>query len=608
MLTFASTLTAEPPAAPFSLVRTRAERASAKLDTVRARIPEIAHQHGMSAAALEGMMRRDRDLWLDEGARLFYACEGLEVPAFASAAEMAPVGAAAASSVPNSTDVFKLHSLPGASRVIYLDFNGHTTRGTQWNVTKTGGADIVSAPFDMDGNPAAFSAAETDRIKRIWQRVAEDFSPFAINVTTEEPAADALRRIDANDTTYGVRVVISPTSSWYGSAGGVAYVGSFLWNSDTPAFVFADRLGPNHEKYVAEAISHETGHTFGLSHDGKSDGTSYYAGHGSWAPIMGVGYYKPVTQWSRGEYASANNLEDDYAKISANGGPVSTDDYGNDLTTAEPLAGPSVLTYGLIESRTDVDVFRLACGSGAVSFSAAGPSVESNVDLKLELLSATGVVLASSDPTGLSASVSVTVAAGTYYLRLQGVGAGDAVTTGYSDYGSIGEYRLSGSFAAAAVHVKLGGFDGSFEGVTHTRTGYHAFTYRPILAPFVFVADAGIAANGCGFTASNPVAPSGTQVAFIQKTGRIELTLPYPAGTYKINARVANRANVTAKQTVDVLIDGQAVGSFSGTRSYAAVSSSTFVVTEGVHTLTLAGRATLDATLLLDLLEIERVN
>jgi hypothetical protein len=208
----------------------------------------------------------------------------------------------------------------------------------------------------------------------------------------------------------------------------------------------------------------------------------------------------------------------------------------------------------------------------------------------------------------LSASVSSTVAAGTYYLRLQGVGAGDAVTTGYSDYGSLGEYRLSGSFAAATVQTKLGGFDGSFEGVTHTRTGYHAFTYRPAFAPFVFVADAGIAANGCGFTASNPVAPSGTQVAFIQKSGRIELTLPYPAGTYKVKARVANRANVTAKQTVDVLIDGQAVGTFSGTRSYTAVSSSTFVVTEGLHTLTLAGRATLDATLLLDLLEIERVN
>jgi serralysin len=48
------------------------------------------------------------------------------------------------------------------------------------------------------------------------------------------------------------------------------------------------------EKYTAEAISHEVGHTLGLSHDGRiTPSEGYYAGHGSgdtgWAPIMGVG-------------------------------------------------------------------------------------------------------------------------------------------------------------------------------------------------------------------------------------------------------------------------------------------------------------------------------
>jgi hypothetical protein len=43
-------------------------------------------------------------------------------------------------------------------------------------------------------------------------------------------------------------------------------------------------------------VSHELGHTLGLLHDGLKpnpepgalypDGTGYYAGHGSWAPIM----------------------------------------------------------------------------------------------------------------------------------------------------------------------------------------------------------------------------------------------------------------------------------------------------------------------------------
>jgi hypothetical protein len=67
---------------------------------------------------------------------------------------------------------------------------------------------------------------------------------------------------------------------------------SFGWTRYDPAFVFPDNLGANN-KAIAEAISHEAGHRFGLHHDGVtgSNGSvqSYYGGHGNWAPIMGVG-------------------------------------------------------------------------------------------------------------------------------------------------------------------------------------------------------------------------------------------------------------------------------------------------------------------------------
>jgi hypothetical protein len=53
----------------------------------------------------------------------------------------------------------------------------------------------------------------------------------------------------------------------------------------------------------------------GLSHDGVAGGSSYYGGTTAsprlWAPIMGSSYYCAVTQWSRGEYNGASNLEDD---------------------------------------------------------------------------------------------------------------------------------------------------------------------------------------------------------------------------------------------------------------------------------------------------------
>jgi hypothetical protein len=67
--------------------------------------------------------------------------------------------------------------------------------------------------------------------------------------------------------------------------GGVAYVGSFGL-TNTPAFIFAKNLGPNYAKFLWEAVSHETGHTLGLFHDGVTGGAAYYSGQGDWAPIM----------------------------------------------------------------------------------------------------------------------------------------------------------------------------------------------------------------------------------------------------------------------------------------------------------------------------------
>ena len=108
-------------------------------------------------------------------------------------------------------------------------------------------------------------------------------------------------------------LITSRTGVYSCSCGGVAYIGIFDDTSDyyKPALVFYDALGAGNEKYVAEAISHEAGHNMGLAHDGTAS-TGYYPGHGSgatgWAPIMGVGYYQPLVQWSKGEYAGANNV------------------------------------------------------------------------------------------------------------------------------------------------------------------------------------------------------------------------------------------------------------------------------------------------------------
>jgi hypothetical protein len=48
---------------------------------------------------------------------------------------------------------------------------------------------------------------------------------------------------------------------------------------------------------------------------------------------MGVGYYMPLTQWSRGEYSGANTQEDDLA-VMATFVPVAPDDHGNSMASA----------------------------------------------------------------------------------------------------------------------------------------------------------------------------------------------------------------------------------------------------------------------------------
>jgi hypothetical protein len=35
----------------------------------------------------------------------------------------------------------------------------------------------------------------------------------------------------------------------------VAYIGSFSWGRDEPAYVFTKELGPNHARYIWEAVS-----------------------------------------------------------------------------------------------------------------------------------------------------------------------------------------------------------------------------------------------------------------------------------------------------------------------------------------------------------------
>ncbi len=370
---------------------------------------------------------------------------------------------------------FLLHSNPGATKRIYLDFDGHTTTGTFW----LGGATIVTPAFDIDSNPGSFSATELARIRESWERAAEDFLPFNVDVTTEDPGIEALRKVGSSDTEWGIRVVIGQNTAPAPGAGGVAYLNSFSWNTDTPCFVFSGSLG-NDPKNIAECISHEVGHTLNLSHDGDAS-QEYYDGHGSgatgWAPIMGVGYYKNLSQWSKGEYTGADQLQDDLAIITnaTNGFGYRNDDFGSTVATASNLNfsnSTTISTTGIIERNTDLDYFRFNLAVGGAATININPAVNGpNLDIEAKLYNASGTLLLTSNPiNAINASFSTTLTAGTYYISIDGVGMGNPLTTGYTDYGSLGFYSITGTVPSATTPPVITGPTGGPGAATSTVT------------------------------------------------------------------------------------------------------------------------------------------
>src|SRR5690242_8933966 len=88
-----------------------------------------------------------------------------------------------------------LNSNPKATATVLLDFDGETVRGTAWN---------WDGPIEAEKSNLPFS----DMLE-IFNRVAEDYRIFNLNITTDSTvyeAAPANKRI---------RIIVTPTYKWY---------------------------------------------------------------------------------------------------------------------------------------------------------------------------------------------------------------------------------------------------------------------------------------------------------------------------------------------------------------------------------------------------------
>jgi hypothetical protein len=206
---------------------------------------------------------------------------------------------------------------------------------------------------------------------------------------------------------------------------------------------------------MTEAGSHEVGHTVGLLHDGTAT-EGYFGGHGtgagSWAPIMGVGYYKEVVQWSKGEYTGANNTQDDLTVIGTYI-PVVADEFGDSVAAATAVTGLSAEVGGIIATTADIDIIKVNAGRGDLVITPKVALSAPNLRLQIKVLDSTGATLGTyvGDGTvGNMAPGPITLslpAEGFYYIQLEGIANGTGVTDGYSDYGSTGFYSFTATWA-----------------------------------------------------------------------------------------------------------------------------------------------------------------
>jgi hypothetical protein len=461
-----------------------------------------------------------------------------------------------------------LNSRPAiTNKVIYLDFDGQVVSGTSWNNGNT-------------VNAAASTISNANKIL-VWKRITEDYMPFDVNLTTEES------RFNSAPANKRIRVVITPTSSWYGNgAGGVAYVGSFTWGGTpgTPCWVFENMLSYN-PKSIAEAAAHEIGHTLTLRHQSTYDAAcnktnEYNPGLGgtgitSWAPIMGVGYSRNVTVWHNGKSATAcNTIQYDHGSsgigITASGYlSFMPDDVGDNFSTAKfiNLNALNTLDSGLITTPADLDVFRFnICQNRYVTVDVKPWALDTNaygganLDVRLHLYDAgtNNLIAVDTNLTRLYGRVGVNLTPGSYYFTIDG-----GRSSNYSDYGSLGRYY---------VNVKA--------------------TNPPTIAGAILPSAPLCEGQSSVLTASSTASSSSWQWTITGTSGSNQYATQNPivsfntAGVYTLELLTSNASATSCPFTGTLLVAATPTMSVTGTNTSLCAPASTSLFATGAQTYT----------------------
>jgi hypothetical protein len=437
---------------------------SAAVEALGGELGRRVRERGGSPEEYAALLAGDESAWIsDEGQLMFVDVVGHDLDADGNPIpdEVAtPTGPPPTplSVLPNGLPVH--HSKPGALWTIYLDFDGESRFSSNaWGIFNRA---ITGLTIDTD--TLTFNADEQAVISRMWGRVAEDWAPFDVDVTTERP--DSI-----GSTVLWSIVGRSPLELGFPSfVGGVSLfdLGYVPFGLQTPTFTFWQPFGATDHSTIADVITQENGHMFGLLHDGLLTSTGgiieYYGGHGtgptSWGPVMGAPLARNVTQWSRGEYPGGVNplfgipwpTQDDIAIIAGKLG-FRADDFADAISGAGQLAQP---TAGFITSTADVDVFALPLANDVhieiTPFRAGELTDGGNLDVAADILDAAGNVVATvDDVTETAAALTADLPSTPHFLRVRA----SFDPANYPAYASLGAYTVSGTFVRTVKLIEF---------------------------------------------------------------------------------------------------------------------------------------------------------
>jgi hypothetical protein len=325
-------------------------------------------------------------------------------------------------------DILTLQSKPGSPYVFYLNLSAVMSGSTPLNgVTK-------------------------ENMYRAWQSIADQYSMLNLNVTTNLAVYNAART--ANQLRTGIINFVNADGRSFAPihAFGTTAAGTLYRNPSS---------GWDYGYGIGMTGAHEIGHEMGMNHDHGGTGGEYFEGIAAyqWGPIMGNywmggSWPQQLFTWSKGEYATATNFEDDLSIMNAQEQvPYMADDIPGTRAIVFGSGGAidPASNFGQIERTSDTDTFTFTTG-GMTTLNLRIDPLEylRMLDVDATIYNAANVAVAHSNLSVHRSAqfTNLSLPAGSYRLVIRG-GAEGTPSNGFSNYSSLGWYGMKGTLTGA---------------------------------------------------------------------------------------------------------------------------------------------------------------